>query len=55
MIRKENAFRGLAQSEVLINDTKWDSQFFKVSDVPSELHSGKNYFKIKGISFFLLW
>ena len=53
MIRKENAFRGLAQSEVLINDTKWDSQFFKVSDVPSELHSGKNYFKIKGNSFLL--
>ena len=48
MRRKKNSYKGLAEIDVLINDTKHDSQYFKISNFPDQITSGKNYFNIKG-------
>ncbi len=48
MRRKKNSYKGLAELDVLITDTKHDSQYFKVSNFPDQITSGKNYFNIKG-------
>ena len=50
MIIKKNKARHLAGLEVLIEDNYYSSRYFKVSDFPSSLHSGKNIFRIKGNS-----
>ena len=48
MIQRKNTYLGLDKLAVLISDTSEYSEYFKVSEVPSELTSGKNFFKIFG-------
>ena len=48
MIQRKNPYLGLNEVPVLISDTTQYSEYFKVSDVPQELTSGKNSFKIYG-------
>ena len=50
MIRKRAKRKDLAGGSYLITDNKYDSAYFKVSELKSELHGGKNIFKIKGNS-----
>ena len=46
--RRVGKLRNEFQQTVLINDTVFDSQYFRVDDFPQELTSGKNFFKIYG-------
>ena len=48
MIQRRNSYLGLNEIPVLISDTAPYSEYFKVSDVPETLTSGKNFFKIYG-------
>lgn len=48
MIQRKNPALGLYEIPTLISDTTQYSEYFKVSDVPQELTSGKNCFKIFG-------
>jgi hypothetical protein len=48
VIQRKNPHLGLNEVPVLISDTTQYSEYFKVSDVPDELTSGKNSFKIYG-------
>ena len=49
MIRKRSSRKDLALGAYLIVDNKYESQYFKISDLQNELTSGKNIFKIKPI------
>ncbi len=54
MIRKRAKRKNLAGGQnYLITDNKYDSAYFKVSELKSELHGGKNIFKLKGNSALL--
>ena len=48
MIRKRSSRKDLALGAYRIVDNKYESQYFKISDLQNELTSGKNIFKIKG-------
>ena len=48
MIQRRNPHLGLNEVPTLISDTAQYSEYFKVSNVPHELTSGKNSFKIYG-------
>ena len=48
MIKRYKTYDKRFDNDVLIIDNQFDSAFFKVSDVPTELTSGKNMFKIYG-------
>jgi len=53
MIRKRNAYKGLAELPVLVTDQSVHSEYFNVSDIPQTLTSGKNQFKLTGNSSLL--
>jgi len=53
MARKKSSRKYLAETPVLIVDNKYESQYFEVSDFPSELHAGKNMFRLSGNAQFL--
>jgi hypothetical protein len=53
VIQRKNSYLGLHEVPVLISDTTQYSEYFKVSEVSSELTSGKNFFKIYGNESFL--
>jgi len=53
VIQRKNPKLGLASIPTLINDTSALSEYFRVSDIPTELTSGKNYFKLLGNSALL--
>tara|TARA_A100001015_G_scaffold178650_1_gene198606 strand:- start:4435 stop:6429 length:1995 start_codon:yes stop_codon:yes gene_type:complete len=48
VIQRKNPKLGLKSIPTLINDTSVNSEYFRVSNLPTELTSGKNYFKIIG-------
>ena len=54
MGRKKSSRKYLATTPVLIVDNKYESQYFQVSDFPSQLHAGKNMFRLSGNSDLLL-
>ncbi len=54
MGRKKSSRKYLAETPVLIVDNKYESQYFQVSDFPTQLHAGKNMFRLSGNSDLLL-
>ena len=46
--RRVGTLRPEFNQTVLINQTQFDSTYFRPDDIPSELTSGKNMFKIYG-------
>ncbi len=48
--RRVGKLNPLFNETVLINEKQFESEYFRVSDVPSELTSGKNMFKLYGNS-----
>jgi hypothetical protein len=50
MFKRQNTYLGLHKYPILITDNADYSEYFKVSDLPLELTSGKNFFKLYGNS-----
>jgi len=46
--RRIGTLRPEFNQTVLINQTQFDSTYFRLDDIPNELTSGKNMFKIYG-------
>ena len=46
--RRVGKLRSEFNQTVLINQTEFDSQYFRLDDIPTHLTSGKNIFKLYG-------
>ena len=46
--RRVGKLRSEFNQTVLINQTQFDSQYFRLDDIPAHLTSGKNIFKLYG-------